>query len=370
MPNLNSVVNDGFRIEKPPRNLTRMALYSLRVAIKAYASTYYYLRNKLHYFDIKPGETEENFISAYNNNYYMNCAETIIHFQHFFELVIKDLLRKIHVLLANDASNYPIVLKRLLKNESIDDLNFEQIKSVEFKEALERLIKLIKEENYGKGKYNFIVKNKEILEKLNGLRNRIWHRGTFLLHYPSLDLFVGKYILPLAMEFASLYPYNKVKSVWKFKALNCNIDPLKMLINSFKKNQFNIKKIAILKELIRASFENPIHRIKRIKSKSIGSGFIIGKELQSRPEFLAKSLDKLENNIDKLGKCPVCGALSLVSFFEMDGEFDGDGNILHQWHYVYNIKCFCCSFELFREVGNPRKYKINLDNYFTTFVYG
>ncbi|MCX6162164.1 MAG: hypothetical protein NTV87_12635 [Ignavibacteriae bacterium] len=368
MSNIEMIIKDGFQIPGPSKYLTRMALYSLRIAIKAYSSTYQSLKSKLHYFEMNPGETNDQYLGAYNNNYYINCAESIIHFQHFFELVIKDILREEHILLANDASNYPIILKRLLKNENINDLDIEKTKSVEFSEALKRIILLIDTEVLGNGNYDFISESKEIFDNLNTLRNRIWHRGTFLLHYPSLDLFIGEYILPLAMKFTSLYPYNEFKSYWIYKKLDNDFCPLNSLLNSFEKEKYNINKIAILKEMIRSAYNNPV--LKVIKANSKSTGLIVNFEnySQKRAEHLAKSIERFEYNIDNIKKCPICGTMSLISFNEMEADIDEEGNILKQWQYVYNVKCLCCSFELFKEVGNPQIYELPLDNYFTTII--
>ena len=70
----------------------------------------------------------------------MNIA---IHIQHFFELEIKRLLEKEHVLFAVEDKGNPIILNKLLKNISLSSEDMKNLKSVEFSEAIDRLKKLV-----------------------------------------------------------------------------------------------------------------------------------------------------------------------------------------------------------------------------------
>ena len=108
--------------------------------------------------------------------------------EHFTELFIKEALRKEHPLLANEASSKPVILYKLLKREPIEPSELEGINTIEFSDAFKRFIMLLDEGKIKDKKLRFVKNYKEPLERLNYLRNRMWHRGTFVLRYPALLL--------------------------------------------------------------------------------------------------------------------------------------------------------------------------------------
>ena len=247
--NIGKIVNNGFNLAKQDRSLTDLALLSLKIAVKAYFSTYHCMRTRFDRF-VDTDFTDEgtSLDSFHTNSYCENCSETLIHFQHFAELVCKNILREEHQLLAVDINNEHHILYKLLKNEEITIEEQEKLYSIEFSVALERLCTLIKEGKFPQEKWSFILEYREVLNKLNKLRNRLWHRGIFVLRYPALDEFVGRYIFPFIMKVVELPSYSESKSLWKYNSLSCGIDPIAEIINVFT-DKYDINKAAILKEL-------------------------------------------------------------------------------------------------------------------------
>jgi hypothetical protein len=79
-------------------------MVSLRIALQAYFSTYRTMSYFLHMFEVNHGQPDQAAIDFnHGSDYCQNCAEAIVHFQHFTELVCKDFLRAEHPLLAIDA---------------------------------------------------------------------------------------------------------------------------------------------------------------------------------------------------------------------------------------------------------------------------
>lgn len=102
MNNIKQISSDGFGIDSLERSIVSFASISLRTAIRAYFSTF---KSTRHYFnvlinpDANSKEEQKEIDWQYNTDYIEQYAETIVHFQHFIELVCKEILRKEHELL-------------------------------------------------------------------------------------------------------------------------------------------------------------------------------------------------------------------------------------------------------------------------------
>lgn len=362
MRKLKDVVDDGFSLSDRGSNLKDLGFLSLKIALDSYFSTYHSMKFRLHVFDDK--DLEPNEIDYQHNRlYFRACTETIIHFQHFAELIIKEILRSEHPLLANEAASRPLILYKLLKRRRVTSSEFERINSIEFKDALDRLLCLFKADLI-KGtnkKLDFILRHKEALVQLNILRNRMWHRGTYVLRYPALDDFVGNYVLPFVNEIINLSKYAKQLPFWKYPVLQCKIDPIEEIINIYKSGVISLGKLALLKELGRAAYANPIH----------GGAFskYFDESIRARAKRIAEGEAK-GPDVEKISICPVCGVKSLVVYSETYSNADdlNDGEALMEpykvWRYTSQVKCMCCTFEIYRnDIDNPSTYGLPIEDY-------
>ena len=330
------------------KNNLDLAFLSLRIALKSYFSTYHSIRNRFHFDNVGIEETFKREI-----NYCESCAETIIHFQHFFELVIKDILRQDHMLLASRVYSHPDILHKILHNQNISTEEEQKVFSVEFSDALKTLCKLIQTQQIQCFQdVQFIKENRSTLEELNTLRNRVWHRGAFFLHYKKLDEFVGKYVLPIVFEITNLPQYNDIGSWWKHKHADCGIDPVGSIRLEYLENPTPcVGKIALLKEIGRAAYNNPLHdkkihtekrdeRISKIEDqiqelkkqgKEIPKRLIISKKMADMSYGVIMQLDspyikkaikisklEAEEDLFNIVKCPVCGVESFILYDESD----------------------------------------------------
>lgn len=346
MGDITELIDEGFLLHKQPWELNDLAFISLKIALKAYFSTYQTMKYSLHIFNDE--HSNKSIDINHWPEYSVACTETIVHFQHFAELIIKDLLRKKHELLALDASKEHDLFYRLLQGEQIKPVDYEKLKSVEFGLALERFCELVKKGRLDKEKLDFILQSKKWLFKLNILRNRLLHRGSYILRYNALDQFVGKWILPFLLNVVSLSDYKDMERFWKYGLLSCGIDPIQEIIYHFKTyGEYNIGKIAFLKELGRASFENPLTTRSNAYSEKL---------VQHRAEKMAE----IESDWPRGNRviiCPVCGTRSLIVFddFEVDDP-NSDGSYEIVSRFNWEVKCSCCSFTINQYLENPSNY--------------
>lgn len=373
---LKEIVKEGFSLNETRKKGNfeiDLALISLRIALKAYFSTYQTFRDKLGIFHPSANNNSKDTDSMHSIAYCEAYAECIVHFQHFAELVCKNFLRSDHSLLSDTALSRPIILHKLLKGDKLTSEENKNVKSIEFSEALKRIVELIKKKRLKDWQsLSFIENYKEQLEELNKLRNRIWHRGTYILHYSALDKFVGIHIFPFVAAVVSHPAYSSLKQVWKYDNLACGIDPIDGIISAMQNsNNYDIGKIAFLKELGRAAYQSPIKRsdvggnIPRSLEKLLNQRHI------ERSVRVANTEAKLDNF--KVTNCPVCDVKSLVIEEEIESNDPGG----EEWviGYTTKVKCECCSFELIRgsgagEIKNASDYGLtSIEDYWITETY-
>lgn len=368
--NIDEVVKDGFNLDQKGNFEIDLALISLRIALKAYFSTFQKFRSNLRIFETSATSGQKKIdAEEYSIAYCEACAECIVHFQHFAELVCKNFLRNDHPLLSDTALLKPEILHKLLHEKPLTSEEELTIKSIEFTEALERIIKLVETKNLKDWvSLSFIVENKSALTKLNALRNRVWHRGIFILRYTALDEFVGGHIFPFVSAVVAHPAYSAYKHLWRYKELSCGIDPIGAIASEMKTSDhnYNVGKIAFLKEIGRAAFENPLIKL----GKESGASKSIEKVFNNVPEKRAKAIALMESAQDhfKINNCPVCGTRSLV-IYEITEHSDECEQEQWQRTYTNKIKCECCSFELDEGKGikNASAYGFNeIDDYWTT----
>lgn len=350
MSDIKNLCGDGFTIPDLGRDMDSIAFLSLKAALKSYFSTY----KAMAYYGSQLFENKlENY--TYSSEYTEQYTETIIHFQHFFELICKDILREENELLVLNIDNNHEVLFKLVKGEEVQSEELVNIKTIEFDRTFNRLCNLLTKGKLN-SKYSFFndKNTKEALKELNIMRNRVWHRGIYVMKYKDLDLFIGKYILPIVKEIISLQKYSKLNRLWKYRQKELKIDPLDEIVNTCSKENPSIDHVAFLKELGRAAYHNP---------HSHGFGFM-KEEIANRAIRIAINEIPYEDKESYLIECPVCSTKSLVKYLESDVEIDGNGQCPSYWTWVNNIKCYCCSFELrYSGLKNPSEYGYDLPDF-------
>ncbi|HLP91283.1 MAG TPA: hypothetical protein VK184_22215 [Nostocaceae cyanobacterium] len=360
---LENITNHGFNVEESSDKDIDLAFLSLKIALKAYFSTYhchngllnYYIDNKeyfkdddLMYCDLLGKSILAKYCEAY--------TECIIHFHHFAELVCKNFLRHdnpLFVISPSDEKNIEknILLKyKIVKNQlSLKDEN--DMKTITFLDSLKALLSLIKAEEIKNDYYqklSFIEKHEEMLKKLNTLRNIVWHRGLYILYYEALDKLVGKYILPFVDEVTKHEKYSVYENLWNHTKIDCGINPIKEIINHFKEGYHNMEKIALVKELGRAAYNIPSCWYSQDKKEK--------EAIENKA--LAISKNSYDSEIAEIDRCPVCGFNSLIIYKYVEYEVDQNDVVYSETPYCSRVKCECCSFELHNDIRNASEYGI------------
>jgi len=347
--NLDQIESNGYYLSEIDGKIQNVAFISLRNSLRSYFNTYKAISYSFQKITQGLEQEDDKFSAEYRIDYIESCCEAITGFHHFVELIIKDILRSSHILLTIDASKKHETLFDLLFNNQIDESKIEKTNEIGFSEALGRIAELIKAEKINKGKYQFILDNKNFLTKLNSLRNRITHRGIFVLKYKALDYLFGKYALPFLIKVVELDEYKDLK-LWQYKNLSIEIDPVKELVSAFTTNGYWITKIALLKELGRAAYQNPL----------FGYSFH-DQDFIKRSEAIAKHVVESEFSRE-VKSCPVCNAKTLVLFDDSVDVEDDDGYVDNK-RFVYRIECFCCSFQLLSYIHDLKEMNLPIEDY-------
>jgi hypothetical protein len=363
--NLQVLVRDGFNFNELRSLEIDLALISLKIALKAYFSTYQTSRFFLHSIDPSKNQNRDAIDANHGIEYCEACAECIVHFQHFAELVCKSFLREDHKLLAVSLTN-PEILHKLIHNDALTPEDENQIRSIEFSEALARIRSLIKVDRLKcQSSLQFIEEHHSTLFELNKLRNRIWHRGLFILRYNSLDEFVGGYVLPFVLDVLKHPSYSGNEIFWKYNSLSCKIDPINRIVEEIDKHQYDLGKIAFLKELGRAAFENPLDE----QNSELNHFKSISDYFDDKHRLRAERIADLEaaQDYSDIKACPVCGVKSLIIYQSDDIiSINEDGEPSMTGLFTHLVKCENCSFCL--EGGgieNASHYKFdNIDDYY------
>ena len=335
-------------------NISNAAFYSLKIAIKSYFNTYHSMMNILENIDNR--NSLENI--ELSNNYIEDYIETIIHFQHFFELLIKSELEVKHPLLILKIIDKPLLLYKLIQKEQISDDDYVKIYSIEFTEALKTFCDLYKAGILTEEISEIIYDSREILTALNTFRNRALHRGVFILKYYALDEFVCKYVLPIVKKIVILQDYLCYLNEWMFEKNDLGVDIISEMVKEFEKDEIDYTKIAFFKEIGRASYGVNVHKrflpseIEKIKAN--------------------KAIEEKYNMVSGNQCCPVCGNDSLLNYYEVDVTYDELGDELDtsggfqiiQVPYTCEkyIKCVHCNFEVNRFIQDPATY--GYDDYY------
>ena len=180
---LDNIVKDGFSLPTKNTDEIELAFLSLWIALKAYFSTYQTIKGNL-YFD-----------AAHSRKYRETYAETIVHFQHFAELICVKFLKDTHPLLHLNITkknrekffkksgkkdldkdfhidSYKHMKDKYPEKRKLTEEEEEEINTLNFSDMLKRLLELINANLLkDSSSLKFIIDHEESLKKLTKLRN-------------------------------------------------------------------------------------------------------------------------------------------------------------------------------------------------------
>ncbi|MEH6451190.1 MAG: hypothetical protein V7765_21170 [Oleispira sp.] len=107
----------------------------------------------------------------------------------------------------------------------------------------------------------FLKENDESFEVINKLRNRILHRGLYILKPEALDSLVAKFFLPFIKNLIFLEGYSNYELHWKYIVPASGLGPIDEICIEAVQGKVTSKKFKFFKELGRAAYFNPLHVI-------------------------------------------------------------------------------------------------------------
>ncbi len=378
---VNEVRIDDFRGHKrtPPYHFD-----SLRHAFGYYFNTF--ITNNVSYEFYAEGLAGRN-VSILKSQYLDedNTVLTIIAFERFFELFIKDLLRKVHsklILIPKGRLQTIDILNQIQSNTFQVKVDHETNKplTVPFRQTLKLFYDLFV---YGKNaspysshqlvkKFKKIAKSyiffdspfhRESLETLNWYRDRILHRGNKLPSPWLLDYLVSQRFIPIAAEIFRIDKAKLGDSLFYTQTIT-DIDIIAEFLNiKFEFNDLKSKrkkteifykllKIGHLKELGRANINmNLFVRQNRATYeynyddvKGRGRRFALSEDNGGHPDF------------KEIRLCPCCDVNSLVVYQSRNKDFL-NRNI--EW-----VKCYTCDYHIRYNVADPMLFDLSQHKYF------
>ena len=178
-------------------------------------------------------------------------------------------------------------------------------------------------------------------ETINQLRNRIAHRGMFILDYDALDELYGKYVFPFIQELAK--NDCEYRDIFQYcVTLNNNdIKPFEDIIKEYQATSINKRKVYVLKMIGYAAYNNRIPLDLPPDPPSVinyNSNAYYNQYLQERRDKAAKIVKAYCEDYQYPTKCPVCNCITLIETSESDEDACGN--------YTCEIECTQCGFKL------------------------
>lgn len=153
-----------------------------------------------------------------------------------------------------DTSKTPELFYDIIHGVTIPDDKFENVHFIEYNDAIDRLKANIDKLN---PKYSFLINHIVMMKRMNKLRNRILHRGAFVIRYKALDELFCKYVIPLIDEINQNTPEYTNPLEWGFN-LHTKIDVYNELKNEYLKSSVNPKRVYLLKLIANCAYNNEI----------------------------------------------------------------------------------------------------------------
>lgn len=335
--NLDRLFKDGYYLNDVSDGYVKsLAGFSLSNAMRAYFRTSVDLEYLKNAESINQSMSQESKDKHHSGSYATDASDAITHYHHFLELYLKDVLEQEHKLMAYDASKKPRILYKLVKGEHVNDDEIESLKMIEFSEAIDRIDVLLHDNKLDQ-KYAFLAGYIEVMKKVNTLRNRITHRGAFILRSQALDELFGVYLIPLAMKILPISDFSTVLK-WNFNLCNNNIDPYGTIVSEYQQTCPNLLNVHLMKLVGNAAYNNDINP----DLESVLHQFY--EEKREKAEKMAGAEEMYLQG--ERTKCPVCGCETLVSVKDDYEETDENDNTIDYHQYVESVHCHQCGFEL------------------------
>jgi hypothetical protein len=346
---------------------------SLRHAFGYYFNTF--ISNNTGYSLYAEGLYKQNVsILKYQKLDEDNTLLTLIAFERFFELFIKDVLARVNKKLTYTAAQKAkggteAIINQILTGAFMPKKNDGKPLSIAFREAITRFYDLIDLTKTKPGLNSVIKRFSRILKKyafldsqihkvtfqyLNWYRDRILHNGNKLPSLWLLDYTVTQRVIPIIASLLQVENKEKGFDFFYFKTVT-GIDILEAFNNiKFEFKHLNSKnhqhdcyiklhKIGHLKELGRANMN--MNFFVRKNQATYEYNY---KDPKGRGARFALA-EKSHSDFKKISKCPCCGVESLVLYQIISDDIFNEGQkVKIEW-----VKCYTCEYHLRYDTYEP-----------------
>lgn len=326
---------------------------------------YYSTSHTLEWFIFRNYILRQNGSYVFNDEvshkYLIYYSGAINNAQIFFEFFIKGILSELHIALIRAKFKSNAELLSALRNNFID-VKLEN-RAIKFYLLLNRLEYLIQNRELFPAKFKIKEKYSELvlwipsIRTLSTLRNAMVHGAEKVLNAYSFELLFSNYIIPLVNQILS---WQEKRMTPMDRNVACGLNVLQEIQKIYLPTaDFNdvlidkilndLKWINHLKELGRASFQNPLYMYE----------FDANKEgLEKHHNFPIRSFAEIEAKLradhlgyDKVFDCPCCGTNSLCTHDRW--RFLKEGKSIPT-----KAKCIVCSYEVNYNMGEPMEFGI------------
>jgi hypothetical protein len=359
--------DNEYKITKDGVTLTPPIYYqSLNDAFNNYFKTVKNNKNAYHFLlDFK--NNKNNSIDFHNLD---STVFAILGFHRFFELLLKDILRRVDRFLA---VKFPEKEKDAIKFYN-EDLDPEKMETVELKKAFERFKEAINysNENPDKTQYSIVhkfsfLKTDDTLNRLAKWRNRIMHNGNTLPNVYLLDYLISQKIIPLINEVIKAdkdilkdYLPHYFETQTGIKIIE-EITKIKIDFKDFQNEAVReelirkVLRLAHLKELGRASYTRDICIKTNISYDTPYYNDPIGRNIRIAEQ------EKCHESFYSNKKCPCCGFDTLVVYRK-----EYDDIFTNKKEFISWFNCFTCTYSLKNNIGDPEYFGYSKEKLFAT----
>ncbi|MDH4474112.1 MAG: hypothetical protein QE487_16005 [Fluviicola sp.] len=362
---------------------------------------YYYdsLRHAFSYY-FNTFQTQSRFYEEYSmgmsyvynrklNDQYLdqdNTVLTIIAFERFFELFLKDLLRKTSPKLTythsktGNGNRAKALISKIRDNTFKPKKHNNKYLSATFRDSLDRfygLIELEKESDPDPivkkfrriiNQYSFLDSKQyqTTLHLLSWYRDRILHNGNKLPSLWFLDYMISQRIIPIVQQIIEARKGELGKSMFYLKTVT-GID----LLDHITRIQFDFKDLrqkkeqhrnfvlllylGHLKELGRANLNMNLYTRNNKATYELNYNDVNGRGMRFA------NAEKLHPDFKRILGCPCCGLDSLVHYRHSMDDFFHEGEIINiDW-----VKCYTCDYYIRYNVGDPHFFELSQEEIFT-----
>lgn len=341
----------------------------LRQGLLDYYNTYHSLRGNFYEYlhPLPNGKVEMS--QAKGHQFLMLYFSGASFIQLFIELAVKEILENINPILVTGKLNNKVQgtkESRFITYISSNDLERFEIlgkdHTVAYSTALDRLIKLINSESSPANfkvdpKYHFFAQNKEMLYYLAEIRNEIIHKADRVISKYSWELLFVNYIIPFINTWLDTQDNMVMLKRRLHRGINIldSLSDIKLNVNyhsglNYNTIQKNLRHINHLKELGRASYNNPIHMYETLSEEDRNNAT---EDYQDslRKKSVAEILECKKQYVVKMNVCPCCGLESNGVFLDYCND-----------KFAYCENCTYLIYE--KELGDPYEFELTENKVF------